>query len=208
MEADRAGPRRVLVGHHANTWQAGRPPTRSLVHAPPRSLDAVSLRMLASPSMKTRAAQVLDTAAISYEIREFQEEELGAEDAARKLQIPLAQVFKTLVVRGDRTGVLLACLPGTTTLSLKALARVSGNRKVEMVEKDEILRLTGYIRGGVSPLGGKKAYPVYLDETALAQPMVSVSAGMRGMQIFLKPEDLRRATGATVAVLGEEQHEP
>ena len=158
--------------------------------------------------MKTRAAQVLDRAAISYEIREFQEEELGAEEAARKLQIPLEQVFKTLVVRGDRTGVLLACLPGTTTLSLKALARVSGNRKVELVEKDEILRLTGYIRGGVSPLGGKKAYPVYLDETALAQPMVSVSAGMRGMQIFLKPEDLRRATGATVAVLGEEQHEP
>lgn len=158
--------------------------------------------------MKTRAAQVLDTAAISYEIREFQEEELGAEEAARKLQIPLGQVLKTLVVLGDRTGVLLACLPGTTTLSLKALARVSGNRKVEMVEKDEILRLTGYIRGGVSPLGGKKAYPVYLDETALAQPMVSVSAGMRGMQIFLKPEDLRRATGATVAVLGEEQHEP
>jgi Cys-tRNA(Pro)/Cys-tRNA(Cys) deacylase len=158
--------------------------------------------------MKTRAAQVLDTAGISYEIREFQEEELGAEEAARKLQIPLAQVFKTLVVRGDRTGVLLACLPGTTTLSLKTLARVSGNRKVEMVEKDEILRLTGYIRGGVSPLGGKKAYPVYLDETALAQPMVSVSAGMRGMQIFLKPEDLHRATGATIAALGEEQHEP
>jgi Cys-tRNA(Pro)/Cys-tRNA(Cys) deacylase len=158
--------------------------------------------------MKTRAAQVLDRAGIAYEIREFQEEELGAEEAARKLQIPLAQVFKTLVLRGDRTGVLLACLPGTTTLSLKALARVSGNRKVEMVEKDEILRLTGYIRGGVSPLGGKKAYPVYLDETALAQPMVSVSAGMRGMQIFLKPEDLRRAASATVASLGEEQHEP
>ena len=157
--------------------------------------------------MKTRAAQLLDKAAIPYEIREFQEEELGAEEAARKLQIPLTQVFKTLVVRGDRTGVLLACVPGTTTLSLKALARVSGNRKVEMVEKDEIHRLTGYLRGGVSPLGGKKAYAVYLDQRALAQPMVSVSAGMRGMQILLKPEDLRRATGATVAPLGEESHE-
>jgi Cys-tRNA(Pro)/Cys-tRNA(Cys) deacylase len=94
------------------------------------------------------------------------------------------------------------------TLSLKALARVSGNRKVEMVEKDEIHRLTGYIRGGVSPLGGKKDYPVYLDESALAQPVVSVSAGMRGMQIFLKPEELRWATSATVVALGEEQHEP
>lgn len=156
--------------------------------------------------MKTRAAQLLDRAGIPYEIREFQEVELGAEEAARKLQIPLAQVFKTLVVRGDRTGVILACLPGTTTLSLKALAKVSGNRKVELVEKDEIHRLTGYLRGRVSPLGRKKAYPVYLDHSALAQPIMSVSAGMRGMQIFLKPEDLRLATDATVADLGEGLH--
>ncbi len=153
--------------------------------------------------MKTRAVQLLEKAGILHEIREFQEEELGAAEAAEKLHIPLAQVFKTLVVRGDRTGVILACLPGPETLSLKALARVSGNRHVELVEKDEIHRLTGYIRGGVSPLGGKKPYPVYLDESALAQPMISVSAGMRGMQIFLKPEDLRRATGATVAPIGE-----
>jgi len=157
--------------------------------------------------MKTRAAQLLERVGIPHEIREFQEEELGAEEAARKLQIPLAQVFKTLVVRGDRTGVILVCLPGTTTLSLKALAKVSGNRKVELVEKDEIHRLTGYLRGGVSPLGGKKVYPVYLDHSALSQPMLSVSAGMRGMQIFLKPEDLRRATGATVAALGEDRHD-
>lgn len=111
--------------------------------------------------MKTRAAQVLDRLSIPYEIREFQEEDLGADEVGQKLHIPLAQVFKTLVVRGDRTGVILACLPGTMTLSLKALARESGNRKVEMVEKDEIHRLMGYIRGGVSPLGGKKEYPVY-----------------------------------------------
>lgn len=101
--------------------------------------------------MKTRAAQALDKLGIPYEIREFQEEDLGADEVAEKLRIPLAQVFKTLVVRGDRTGVILACLPGTMTLSLKALAKVSGNRKVEMVEKDEIHRLTGYIRAG-SPL--------------------------------------------------------
>ncbi len=174
--------------------------------SPTPSLDAVPSRMLASALVKTRAAQLLERAGIPYEIREFQEEELGAEEAARKLQIPLAQVFKTLVVRGDRTGVMLACLPGTTTLSLKALAKVSGNRKVELVEKDEIHRLTGYLRGGVSPLGGKKPYPVYLDQSALTQPRLSVSAGMRGMQIFLTPEDLRRATDAKIAALGEDQH--
>ena len=152
--------------------------------------------------MKTRAAQALDKLGILYEIREFEEEELGADEVAEKLQIPLAQVFKTLVVCGDRTGVILACLPGTLALNLKVLARVSGNRKVEMVEKDEILRLTGYIRGGVSPLGGKKDYPVFLDQSALEQPIVSVSAGMRGMQVFLTPPDLLRATQAKVATIG------
>ena len=152
--------------------------------------------------MKTRAAQVLDKLGIPYEIREFQEKELGADEAAEKLHIPLAQVFKTLVVRGDRTGVILACLPGTMTLNLKSLAKESDNRKVEMVEKDEIHRLTGYLRGGVSPLGGKKDYPVYLDRSVLTQPMVSVSAGMRGMQLFLTPQDLARATKATIAAIG------
>src|SRR5512137_664430 len=136
--------------------------------------------------MKTRAMQVLDRAGIPYAVREFQEEELGAEEAADKLGLPLDQVFKTLVVRGDRTGVILACLPGSTTLSLKALARASGNKQVELVETDDILRLTGYIRGGVSPLGAKKVYPVYVDQSALEQPLVSVSAGMRGMQILLE----------------------
>ncbi len=152
--------------------------------------------------MKTRAAQVLDKLGILYEIREFEEEELGADEVAEKLRIPLAQVFKTLVVRGDRTGVILACLPGTMTLSLRTLARLSGNRKVEMVEKDEILRLTGYIRGGVSPLGGKKNYPVFLDQSALEQPIVSISAGMRGMQLFLNPQELQRGTQARVAAIG------
>lgn len=152
-------------------------------------------------AMKTRAAQVLDKLGIPYQIREFQEEELGAIEVAETLHIPLAQVFKTLVVQGDRTGVILACLPGTMTLSLKALAKESGNRKVEMVEKDEIHRLTGYIRGGVSPLGGKKEYSVYLDRSAMEQPIVSVSAGMRGMQLFLTPQDLARATKAKVAAI-------
>ncbi len=153
--------------------------------------------------MKTRAMQILDRAGIPYTVREFQEEDLGAEEAAAKLGLPLDQVFKTLVVRGDRTGVILACLPGSTTLSLKALARASGNKQVELVETDDILRLTGYIRGGVSPLGGKKAFAVYLDRSALEQPALSVSAGMRGMQILLAPQDLVRATRGTVAPLGD-----
>ena len=151
--------------------------------------------------MKTHAAQILERLGIPYEVREFREQELSADEAAERLHIPLARVFKTLVVRGDRTGVILACIPGTMTLSLKTLARVSGNRKVEMMEKDEIHRLTGYLRGGVSPLGGKKNYPVYLDQSALEQPFLSVSAGMRGMQLFVNPQGLARATEAKVAAI-------
>jgi Cys-tRNA(Pro)/Cys-tRNA(Cys) deacylase len=151
--------------------------------------------------MKTRAAQILEKLGIPYEVREFREHELSAGEAAEQLHIPLAQVFKTLVVRGDRTGIILACIPGTMTLNLKSLARVSGNRKAELVEKDEIHRLTGYLRGGVSPLGGKKNYPVYLDESALEQPFLSVSAGMRGLQLFVNPRDLARATTAKIAAL-------
>lgn len=146
---------------------------------PRAALDGFLRRVLAFGIMKTRAMQLLDRAGVKYQVREFQEEELGAEEAAAKLNIPLPQVFKTLVVRGEKTGVLFACLPGTMTLSLKALAKVSGNKRIEMVEKDEIHRLTGYLRGGVSPLGAKKAYPVYLDASALDHPFLSVSAGMR-----------------------------
>jgi len=166
-------------------------------------LDAPTPQVLALTGMKTRAVQILDRAGIPYEVREFEEEDLGAEEVAEKLQVPLARVFKTLVVRGDRTGVLLACLPGTATLSLKALANASGDKRVELVEKDEIHRLTGYLRGGVSPLGGKKVYPIYLDRSALAQPVVSISAGMRGMQVFLAPRDLARVASATIAGIGE-----
>jgi len=153
--------------------------------------------------MKTKAMAILDRAGIRYDIREYQEVELGAAEAAAKLGLPLEQVFKTLVLRGDRSGVLLACLPGTMTLSMKALAKASGNKRVEMVDPEEIHRLTGYLRGGVSPLGVKKPYPLYLDRSALAQPFLSVSAGMRGMQILVAPQDLARAAAATLVDLGE-----
>jgi Cys-tRNA(Pro)/Cys-tRNA(Cys) deacylase len=130
--------------------------------------------------MKTRAMHLLDKAGVSYTVREFQKEELGAEEVAEKLGIPLDQVCKTLVVRGDRTGVVLACLPATT-LSLKSLARVSNNKQVALVETADILRLTGYIRGGVSPLGGKKAYPVYPPPpgTAIRRPLRRWSGAIR-----------------------------
>jgi Cys-tRNA(Pro)/Cys-tRNA(Cys) deacylase len=154
--------------------------------------------------MRTLAMQILDHAGIPYAVREFQEEELGADEVAEKLGVPLAQVFKTLVARGDRSGVILACLPGTISLSLKALARASGNKQVELVDKEDILRLTGYIRGGVSPLGGKRVYPVYVDRSALDQLVLSISAGMRGMQLLLKPQDLVDATRAMVAPLGDQ----
>ncbi len=148
--------------------------------------------------MKTRAAQILDTLSIRYEIREFKEETLTAEEAAVKLKIPLAQVFKTLVVRGDRMGIIEVCVPGTSELNLKTLARLTGDKKTELVEVDEVFKLTGYLRGGCSPLGGKKKYPVYIDESALHCPFISISAGMRGMQILIDPKDLIRAAGASV----------
>jgi len=151
--------------------------------------------------VKTAAAQILDGLGVAYELREYQEEALTAEEASRKLGIPLERVFKTLVVRGDRGGVLLACLPGSRELDLKLLARVSGNKRIDLVPVAEIHRLTGYLRGGVSPLGSRRPYPLFLDASAAAHPTISVSAGMRGMQLLLRPEDLIRAAGATVAAI-------
>jgi Cys-tRNA(Pro)/Cys-tRNA(Cys) deacylase len=107
------------------------------------------------------------------------------------------------VARGDRSGVLLACIPANTELDLKALASASGNKKVELVAVKEVLGLTGYIRGGVSPVGTKKAYPLYLDETAELWEALSVSAGLRGQQMLIAPADLIRVTGATVAAIAQ-----
>lgn len=153
--------------------------------------------------MKTIAARILDQLKIPYELREYDwnEEELDAVTVARKVGLPPEQVFKTLVVRGDKTGVLVACIPGNAELDLKQLAAVSGNKKVEMVPVKELQGLTGYIRGGVSPLGMKKQYPIYLDETAEIIDLVSVSAGQRGLQLWFSGPDLARATQATLAPL-------
>ncbi|WP_426447425.1 Cys-tRNA(Pro) deacylase [Paenibacillus sp. S-38] len=151
---------------------------------------------------KTNACRLLDKLGVAYTLHEYtwEEDQLDAETVAGKVGLPASQLFKTLVLRGDKTGVLLVCIPGDEELDLKKTAAVSGNKKVEMVPVKEIQGLTGYIRGGVSPLGVKKAYPLYLDRKALALDPVSISAGRRGMQIFLAGEALAEAA---VAVLSE-----
>jgi Cys-tRNA(Pro)/Cys-tRNA(Cys) deacylase len=151
-------------------------------------------------SAKTNAVRMLERAGVEYELREYRvnEDDLSAPRVAEAIHMPPEQVFKTLVARGDRSGVLLACIPGICELDLKALASVSGNKKVELVALKELLGLTGYIRGGVSPVGTKKPYPLYLDETAQLWDAISVSAGLRGLQMLVAPADLARVTEATL----------
>lgn len=157
--------------------------------------------------MKTNAARKLDSLGISYELREYEvdEDDLSAEAVAHKVGLPLAQVFKTLVARGDKRGVLLAVVPGDGELDLKALAKLTGDRKVETVPLKEVQPLTGYIRGGVTALACKKAYPVFVDESMKGFDLVSISAGVRGTQILLSPIDYLRATKATVGAISKEK---
>jgi Cys-tRNA(Pro)/Cys-tRNA(Cys) deacylase len=151
--------------------------------------------------MKTNAARLLDKLGIAYELRDYEvdPDDLSAESVAAKVGMPPEQVFKTLVARGDRHGVCFAVIPGDMQLDLKALAQQSGDRKVETVALKEVQPLTGYIRGGVTVLGAKKAYPVYVDETFELFDVVAVSAGTRGTQIVLAPADFLRATGGRIA---------
>jgi len=153
---------------------------------------------------KTNAARFLDKTKIKYEICEYSvdESDFSAANVARKLGMPPNQVFKTLVVRGDKNGVIMGIVSGESEIDLKALAVLSGNKKVEMVHLCEVILLTGYVRGGVSPLGGKKNYPIFLDRSALQWSVISISAGLRGAQILLKPEDLIKATGAALGDIG------
>lgn len=157
--------------------------------------------------MKTNAARLLDSLGIAYELREYEvdPDDLSAETVARKVGLPPEQVFKTLVTRGDRTGVLLAVVPGDAELDLKAIARLSGDRKVEVVPLREVQPLTGYVRGGVTALGARKAYPVFADETLELFDVVSVSAGVRGTQLLLAPADYLRAVEAKVGAISKEK---
>jgi Cys-tRNA(Pro)/Cys-tRNA(Cys) deacylase len=141
--------------------------------------------------VKTNAARLLDTLGVKYELREYEvdPEDLSAETVAAKVGLPAEQVFKTLVARGDRTGVLMAVVPGDAELDLKALAKLSGDRKVDTVPLKELQPLTGFIRGGVTAIGGKKEYPVFVEETVELFEVISVSAGVRGTQILMAPAD-------------------
>jgi Cys-tRNA(Pro)/Cys-tRNA(Cys) deacylase len=152
---------------------------------------------------KTNAARILDKLKISYEIKTYEvdENDLSAVHVAETAGIDIETVFKTLVTRGDKSGVIMAVINGNDEINLKNLAKASGNKSVEMIALKELLPLTGYIRGGCSPLGAKKDYPVFLDSKALNYEKISISAGQRGMQLILSPQDLVKATKATVADL-------
>jgi Cys-tRNA(Pro)/Cys-tRNA(Cys) deacylase len=156
---------------------------------------------------KTNAARILDQLGIAYDLREYEvdPEDLAAESVAAKIGMAAEQVFKTLVVRGDRTGEAFAVIPGNHELDFKLLARAMQDKKADIVSLKEVQPLTGYIRGGVTALGAKKGFPVFLDETVILFDVISVSAGQRGTQIVIKPDDYIRATNATVAEISREK---
>jgi Cys-tRNA(Pro)/Cys-tRNA(Cys) deacylase len=157
--------------------------------------------------MKTNASRLLESLGIAHELREYEVDagDLAAETVAAKIGMPAERVYKTLLARGDRQGLCFAVLPGNYELDLKALAAASGNRKIELVPVKELQALTGYIRGGVTVLGAKRAFPACADESIELWDTVSVSAGIRGTQIILKPVDYLRATGATIANIAREK---
>lgn len=152
---------------------------------------------------KTNAARLLDTLGLTYELRSYEvdPEDLSAVRVAAKVGLPPEQVFKTLVARGDRSAICLALVPGDEQLDLKALARATGDRRSELVALREVLPLTGYVRGGVTALACKKDYPVLIDETAQLFDQISISAGARGLQILLNPEDYARAVNGRFVAL-------
>lgn len=155
-------------------------------------------------AMKTNAVRTLDQQKVSYRLAEYEVDgsDLSAETVARKIGMPPEQVYKTLAVKGDKTGVLLAIIATPQSLDLKALAAVSGNKSCELLPLKDVQPVTGYIRGGVSPIGTKKRFPVYLDESARPFDEISISAGMRGLQVLLNPADLAQVVGATWAPVG------
>jgi Cys-tRNA(Pro)/Cys-tRNA(Cys) deacylase len=159
--------------------------------------------MRKTPPPKTNALRILETRGVAFRTvaYEIDDEDLSAAAAAEKSGVPLEKIFKTLVLRGDRTGVFICCVPGGEELDLKSAARVSGNKSCELVPLRELQELTGYVRGGCSPIGTKKPFPVFVDETAILFDDISVSAGERGLQVLLDPKDLFSVTGAVTGPL-------
>ena len=152
---------------------------------------------------KTNAARLLDKAKIAYDLVPYtvDEDNLAATHVAEELGEDIATVFKTLVLRGDRTGLFVCVIPGDKEVDLKAAAKVSGNKKCEMIPMKELLPSTGYIRGGCSPIGMKKPLPTYFHSTATDHERIYISAGVRGLQIAIAPADLIAYVGATVAYI-------
>jgi Cys-tRNA(Pro)/Cys-tRNA(Cys) deacylase len=152
---------------------------------------------------KTNACRLLDQLGIRYELRlyEVNPEDLAAETVAAKIGLPAEQVFKTLVARGERNGVVMAVIPGNHELDLKALAAAAHERKLQLVPVKDLQALTGYIRGGVTALAGKREFPVFVDETVELFDVISISAGIRGLQILIAPADYVRATQSRVTPL-------
>lgn len=155
---------------------------------------------------KTNAARLLDKAKISYELipYEVDEDDLSAVHVAASLGENIEQVFKTLVLQGDKSGYFVCVIPGEHEVDLKLAAKVSGNKKCDLIPVKELLPLTGYIRGGCSPIGMKKHFPTYIHETCMRFPYIYVSGGVRGLQIKLAPEDLIRECRANVCCLFQE----
>ena len=153
--------------------------------------------------IKTNAVRVLDSLGIRYELREYEvdPDDLSAGAVAAKIGIPPEQLFKTLAVQGDRNGIYLAVISANEELDFKALAHHTGDRKIDMVPLKEVQAATGYIRGGVTALACKRDYPVYIDEVAQICDVISVSAGIRGLQILLAPEDYTRAVDARAVAI-------
>ena len=155
---------------------------------------------MASTPQKTNAARLLDAAGINYTLVPYQvdEEHLEAAHVAEQLGEDLDQVFKTLVLRGDRNGLFVCVMPGSLEVDLKVAARISGNKSCEMIHVKELLPNTGYIRGGCSPIGMKKPLPTFIHESALLYDYIYISAGVRGLQLRIAPEDLIKYTGADI----------
>lgn len=156
---------------------------------------------------KTNAARLLDRAGISYELVPYNvdEEHLAATHVAEQLNEPIELVFKTLVLKGDRSGYFVCVIPGNHEVDLKAAARISGNKKVDLIPMKDLLSVTGYIRGGCSPIGMKKSFPTYIHRTATDYPFIYISAGVRGLQLKIAPTDLIAYTDAIVADISSEK---
>jgi Cys-tRNA(Pro)/Cys-tRNA(Cys) deacylase len=152
---------------------------------------------------KTNAARLLDKANIPYGLipYEVDENDLAAAHVAKQLNEDISQVFKTLVLRGDRNGLFVCVVPGDTEVDLKKAAKASGNKSAEMIQMKELLPLTGYIRGGCSPIGMKKSFPTYIHESCLQFEYIYVSAGQRGLQLKLSPLQLSGFINAVVTDL-------